>query len=474
MWLGVVLLFLFSLALPVSGAEDFTVTVTPESRSLSSDEQVKVTVDITNNLGAKDTFRISIPDVIWSVQSEPLDDYFSGVTVRNEDTERIMLLFSTTENLPSGPYQIAYVILAEDADMKKEGSFFISVRSNEPLIRDYLATVPHLVDVPDVINPGKETSITFHLENKGVQKIDLNITINSDIVNEELNVTLDGLSRRIVDVPIIIPEETPPQEATLHILFSMNGTVLQPTLTESYTIPKKTQIVAGEKSEKRDFLQNTITRNYTNKGNVVSSENLIFPTDFFQSFFTRTNALHRQETRDGKQVLVVTLNLQPGETKELNVVRDYRPPVVIAIVIVVAIAFYLFFRNAVKISKQATILSFKEGGISEIKVTIHIVNRTKKTFAMIKLKDSIPSLAQLSKGGMGTLKPTQHHQGKRATHLVWELETLESKDEFVITYKVHTKLSILGRFILPAVKVDYHDKNNNKFVAESKQVRIIP
>ena len=292
-------------------------------------------------------------------------------------------------------------------------------------------------------------------------------------MNKTETVTLESLSSRVVRVPLLLPSDTPPQQDELHIIFSVNETVLQPVLREAYTIPQHTELFISNKDERSNFLQYTTVITYMNTGNVPTPHNVTLPSHFFESIFTRTNAEHSYTTRDGQRMLIATFSIPPGESKELKIIKDYRPPVIASIVILILLALYFFFKGAIKVNKQATILSYREGGISEIKITLHILNKTNKEFNQVQIKDILPSLAQLSKDGMGILKPTEVQHLKRGTKLSWNLHKLEPKDERIITYKIRTRLTILGGFILTKAQLTYHDDKGNKFVAESKRVRVV-
>ena len=469
---GLWLLLLLVMMTPVSALRDFDVHIDSKGVALIPNQQIMIKMNITNELGEEETFRITIPDVIWTVQSDPLQDYFGGITIDNGETDTVTLLISTKEQLPTGPYQIEYAIEATKQNIKRQGTFFITVRNDRALLRDYLATVPHLVEVPAVINPGEETDIVFNLENKGIKNIaELNITLKSDSIEKVASTSLDALSKKIFTVPVIIPSGTQPGQETLNIFFSVGNKTLEPLLKENYQVGESATIVKLNETVEQGFLRTTYTTVYTNNGNVYGEQVVTYPSSPLGVLFTRANAPNYQENINGETSVAVTVALQSGETTSVQVVEDYLLPVIVLIVIGVGVGLYFFFRNSVRIKKHATVLSFKEGGVSEIKITLQIVNHTTKEFTNIQIKDMLSSLAHLSKEGMGTLKPTDIHHTQRNTQLIWELESLEPQDERVITYKIRTKLAILGGFTLPPVTMHYHDKKH-KFVASSKKVNI--
>ena len=104
--------------------------------------------------------------------------------------------------------------------------------------------------------------------------------------------------------------------------------------------------------------------------------------------------------------------------------------------------------------KGADVMEIEEGGISKIKVTLNIKNRTKTKIENVSVIEKIPNIANLVKEEyLGTLKPTKvlRHDVK-GTLLKWNIDVLEGFEERMITYKIKSKLSILGSLRLsPAV-----------------------
>ena len=131
-------------------------------------------------------------------------------------------------------------------------------------------------------------------------------------------------------------------------------------------------------------------------------------------------------------------------------------------------------RSPLLMVKEASNIVKKEGGISEITVILHIKNRSQSKIEQIEITDFIPAL--VSVGGdvpIGSLQPNKvlKHERKGTTIVKWTIDTLDASEERVLSYRIKSKLAILGSFNLPAAKAVF--KSNNKgFTSTSNRLGI--
>ena len=120
-------------------------------------------------------------------------------------------------------------------------------------------------------------------------------------------------------------------------------------------------------------------------------------------------------------------------------------------------------RSPLLIIKEASNIIKKDNGISEMTVILHIRNRGQNKIKDIELTDFIPAL--VSVGGdvpIGSLQPNKvlKHEKKGTTIVKWTIDTLDASEERVLSYRIKSKLSILGSFSLPVANAAF--KSNNK------------
>ena len=133
-------------------------------------------------------------------------------------------------------------------------------------------------------------------------------------------------------------------------------------------------------------------------------------------------------------------------------VNNYRPLFVFLIALLVIILVHRMIQSPLVLKKRAEILASSEGGISEIKIIIEVKNRSPKKLKNIEIMDRITNIADIiNKFDIGTLQPTKilRHDTK-GTLVKWNLDELDRFEERLITYKIKTKLSIIGGMKLPA------------------------
>lgn len=125
------------------------------------------------------------------------------------------------------------------------------------------------------------------------------------------------------------------------------------------------------------------------------------------------------------------------------------------------------------ITKTSSSVSMKEGGISDFKVVMHVKNRTKKAVNNIRIIDKVPKIANvIEEFDVGILKPSKiiKHE-KKGTLLKWVIESLDASDEVIISYRIKSRLSILGQFVLPR-SVGRYTKNGKERITYSNVLKL--
>ena len=109
-----------------------------------------------------------------------------------------------------------------------------------------------------------------------------------------------------------------------------------------------------------------------------------------------------------------------------------------------------------------------------MKIIIYIKNRSSEIINNIFVNDKVPSLAELIKESyLGTLEPTKILvHDKKGTIVKWELKSLEPFEERVITYKIKSKLNIIGGISLPPTKIRFDTKSGRERVIFSNRCEL--
>ena len=105
----------------------------------------------------------------------------------------------------------------------------------------------------------------------------------------------------------------------------------------------------------------------------------------------------------------------------------------------------------------------------ELKILLHVKNRSNGTIDEINITDTIPHIGEMDKEiQIGTIKPTGIAKHKTGTIVKWNIVSLERFEERIITYRIRTKLSVLGGIVLPTARVKFKEKGREMVVRSNK------
>ncbi|MFH1182063.1 MAG: hypothetical protein V1702_03845 [Candidatus Woesearchaeota archaeon] len=470
-----VLFVMFLLVLAAAAnAASYVVSSTPVIDSIKNGEQAMFQVSVKNNQDASDTFRFYSSDILWNIQSDPLYYYFGGIDLLPRENKTIDVLVSPISTAPPGKYRIELAFSSKSTGEKINAPLSVYIKSSVPLIRDYFAAVANIVEMPAVVDPRQPVPITVNLENKNPKNISiLEIRLGSKLLEDSEVTGLGPLEDKKISIIENIDPLTPPQEDILYVTLIADNVTLTPTLQEKYSIMSYSTIMAKNTLFERGFLKSSNTTKYTNDGNVEATTIVELSSGVFSRLFTKTEPKSFTINRGGKSYMAWELNLAPQESKDISITTSYMPLFILFIVIVSFAILYRVFRSPVILRKSASILSFKEGGISEVKVVMHIINRSKDEFERVAIVDKLPYITDVERDiEVGMLTPTKIYHSGNGTVIRWDLERLEKGEERMLSYRVHSKLSILGGFTIPRASITFYNKAGAKFVAHSKRVMI--
>ena len=481
LWLVAVLLA----ALPAAAQDaveiepsSFSVSVRAVNSSILFDGQAIFDVVIGNPSAYSDTFRISVPDVEWGVQSEPLYHYFSGVDVPAFGTVTVRLLLKPVAGFSPGIRAVNLEIKSVSTGKKQEISTFVNIRSRYPLIMEYLAAVGRIVDIPARIDPRNEFVIRVNLINRNPKNISaLKVVLSSvstGVIREEIDTTLNPFESKAVSARVKLDPLTHPVQDTLKVVLSVNGQPLEPTIFEKFEVISYSEIKPVKSERKGSFLKWVNETTYVNEGNVKGVKVIEEETSLLGSLFLRSSPKSFTIAKGGKRFNAWELSLEPSGQVTIRVVRSYQPVLWLLLLALAGFVIYRFMRSSVQLIKEASAISYREGGVSELKVVLRVSNRSSNPYVKLTVMDRVPMIAEVEHDSMGTLKPATVFNDGRGSVVKWELENLDRHEERILAYKIRLKLSVLGQFSLPKGSVRFYTEKNVKFVTKSNTVTIKP
>ncbi len=484
-FLAVLLSLLFVLSpIPSAVAQDeneargFSVSLSAINDSILVDGQAIFELTITNQNSYPEKFRISAPDIEWSVQSDPLYYYFSGVDVPAFGSETVRLLFKPTVPFTPGLRTVNIVVESVRGKQSQSISTFVNIRSAYPLIMEYLAAVSRIVELPSQIDPRQEFEIKVNLINrnpKNISQMRISLSsISTALVREEIVTDLRPLENKVVSAKVRLDSLTSPTKDTLKVVIFIDNRPLEPTIFEKFEVVSYSEIKPLKSEKRGSFFRWVDETTYVNDGNVKSQKVVEQQTSLLKALFTKSNPKSFSISKDGKRFNAWELSLEPQETVTIEVVESYRSIFYLLILAIIFLVLYRFFQSPVQLIKESSAISYKEGGVSEIKVVLRLKNRSAQPYMKLTVMDRVPMIAEVEHDSMGTMKPVTIFNDGRGSVVKWEIENIDGQEERVLAYKIKSKLSILGQFTLPKGSAAFFTEKNIKFVTHSNTVTIKP
>ncbi|MBI2176206.1 hypothetical protein HYU40_02545 [Candidatus Woesearchaeota archaeon] len=477
---AVVSVFVFSLAAAQDGQgqQPFSLSVKAINASITIDGQAEFEVAITNPNNYEDKFRISASDVEWSVQSDPLYYYFSGVDIPAFSSQKVKLYFKPTASFMPGTRIINLDVSSVKGGQSQTVPVYINIRSNYQLILEYLAAVSRIVEIPPQIDPRNEFEVKVNLINRNPKNISrLRVVLSSvstGLIRKEIITNLEPLESKTVSAKVQLDPLTPPAKDTLKVVLFVSDQPLEPTIFEKFELISYSEIKPVSSEKKGSLFKWVNETVYVNDGNVKSTAVIESGTSFLKSLFTRSTPKSYSISKGGASYEAWELSLEPQEKITITQVESYRSIFYLLFIALVFLGLYRFFQSPVRLIKEASAISYKEGGISELKVILRIKNRSSEPYVRITVMDRVPMIAEVEHDSMGTLKPATIFNAGKGSVVKWELESLDKNEERILAYKIRSKLSILGTFVLPKGSLRFFTEKNVKFVTHSNTVTIKP
>ncbi|HIG98186.1 TPA: hypothetical protein HA231_02050 [Candidatus Woesearchaeota archaeon] len=343
---------------------------------------------------------------------------------------------------------------------------------------EYLAAVGRIVDIPARIDPRNEFVIRVNLINRNPKNISaLKVVLSSvstGVIREEIDTTLNPFESKAVSARVKLDPLTHPVQDTLKVVLSVNGQPLEPTIFEKFEVISYSEIKPVKSERKGSFLKWVNETTYVNEGNVKGVKVIEEETSLLGSLFLRSSPKSFTIAKGGKRFNAWELSLEPSGQVTIRVVRSYQPVLWLLLLALAGFVIYRFMRSSVQLIKEASAISYREGGVSELKVVLRVSNRSSNPYVKLTVMDRVPMIAEVEHDSMGTLKPATVFNDGRGSVVKWELENLDRHEERILAYKIRLKLSVLGQFSLPKGSVRFYTEKNVKFVTKSNTVTIKP
>ncbi len=208
--------------------------------------------------------------------------------------------------------------------------------------------------------------------------------------------------------------------------------------------------------EREGFIVRKTTITKTNEGNTETTAKIEVTKDIISRLVTVYSV---EPTRTERRLFFVDYtwdkDLKPTESLAVSMTTNYTFPFILAILVVfIALLAKIYSQTALTVTKRVSFVKTK-GGEFALKVRLHV--KAKNHVDKIQLIDSLPGVTKLyEKFGS---KPDKIDAGMR--RLFWNIGSLSGGEERVFSYIIYSKMSVTGRFELPAATAVFQKDGKN-------------
>lgn len=448
----ILLLAVLLLSVSVAYANELSVSTTKNQISPYGTAEFLLTVE--NGMSKKDTYTISADDIWWSLTTDPLKDYTVGFEIPAKSTATTRLFMKPREEIPFGSYNVEIILTSQATKQELKEVVEISVRED---LMDSPIDVEAALVLPEYLDPRRTSSVKVQLTNNYRNSIEgLVVNIKSKFFDKTAVINLGPTQSKAIDFPVTLNEKLQPQTDTITAELIYNDEIVK-TIKKEYKISPYAGFEVSTVTEDR-FMGSLTTYTFINDGNAELTDEIMIETGFFRRVFTSTNPDTESISKNGVYYLVREITLLPGESYVVNEKVDYKPILYLIILIIAAVILYYVFRAPVIVAKEASDIIIDEGGINSVKVVVRLKNRSNRSISHIKIIDRIPRIAAVEKQSSETLQPSKIYPYADGTAINWIIPKLDPGEVRIITYKIKTKLGVVGELRLKPVIVQYGRK----------------
>ncbi|MBI3036001.1 hypothetical protein HYY71_06800 [Candidatus Woesearchaeota archaeon] len=445
------LIIAFLVFLNLAYAASFDVKVTAIKDKIVVDEVAEFEINIQNNLDMDEEFTIKKAGYpFWDMYTKPLQNPIT-LKVPAQSAASIKLFVDPLYITSVDTYTLDIGIVKQSTGQEQKAPVTVGIKSTDPLIGGYIPTVLTSTSIfPEQIDPREEFTIKIILNNQNIIDYpNLTIKIESNHFKDELHYPLGPKEDKTIEVTKRLDAMTLPQEDRMIIAVFKDGRLIVSPIVNEFKI--KEYSTQEEIPKEQSFLK--IRKGIRVKSNNPDYEGTIkIETAPLKNLLLTTYPRAKTLKENGKYYMAWQIELDKDRTMIVYTTENYRPIIIIIALAAVAVALYFLFRSPVVVRKGVSNVGMSEGGISEAKVVVRVKNRSANQITNIDVMDNLPHIVHVEKElSIGSMQPhavLRHPKG--GIVIKWVIEALEPGDERVLSYRMKSRLAILGEFNLPA------------------------
>ncbi len=453
-------------------ASAFSYSVEPITYVIIKGESAKYNLTVINTADYDDYFTISTRDVNWIISADPP----SRLILTGEKASFVVEL-KPKPLVPAGvTYFIPIKIKSETTGFyfEEKQQFAVYLAFPHLVNKTYEVTVTPTIYIDKTIDPREKVSVRLNLKNRNARDLDgLRVVINGEVFYKEYTTHLLPLEEKLNEILFEVSPLVESGTKTLIVTLFFEDKKIAESSTQ-YDILGYLDM--QETFTKKSFLFRTENRfSIYNNGNKKGLAEKKFRINSFERLFTKFSPSPvKEEGVDGRTYYVIRQELSSEERLDIIIVTNYRLLVLIILLIIIGMVLYYALRSPIILIKNAEPLGKTKEGVSEIKVSLYLKNRSRKPLTNLRVVDTVPSIAEIEKKArLGSMEPVNISKSRRGTIARWEFDVLEPYEERIITYRLKSKLKLIGGIRLSSAKARYDTKKGKERITFSNTVNLV-
>ncbi len=456
-----IVIFLCLCASVAYAENEFSYEVIEVSSEAEAGSNAEYYINLTNLQLEKDAFRVAYD----SLSIAPFSDFAKNIIIEPSQLK-----------LESGQSGLFHVVIKVSDNIKEDRNYeslLIASSLTKPkaekqiTLKTYVVSPEDLIlifpDIPQQVIPGEETQIIIRLKNRAnILLKNYEVLVTSDLPQLYKNFVTDFLPKEEIVETLTIkpPKSIPPGDYVVTVKVYDIASKTRGSYSSAFSIPQNENLLE-QKEEDSGFLSKKTKITKKNEGNVKTEMIIKSKIGFFSRLFTR--AKPEPEVKDGAYIW--KQELKPGEEFFIEYTTSYKP-IFYGLLIIAIATFTMNFLidRSVLIRKRIYRIKRTEDGLSELKILIHIKNGRSEEVSNVRIIDVLPNTMG-SPEDFGTLKPNIIQKGTKGERFIWEIDKLAPHEERIFSYKVKSKLKLIGETQLPPCMIQYQTKNG-KVISE--------
>jgi len=408
------------------------------------------------NANASDRFQLYTISAFWDINP-------TIVVVPAKSTSTFILEITLNDRQFIGPQLVPISIKSLNSEDSIEEQLYVYVKPSTESSPNYVPNVAMTVNMDNIIDPRQSTSVEISMVNRNPLDIqDLRIVVDSPLFSKEVQTSLGPLEGKTNQILLDLNRFQQPGVYPVNIkLVTQNKTVTE--MQKEVEIINYSDVTVEKVSVKKLFSTTDYIKLH-NDGNYPTVETYNIPKTFFQRLFTSSADKYTNTRDNGVNYISWNVPLDPQESHNLTVRTNYNSIAILIVLLLAGIAMYYIFRSPVLLYKRAKIIVSTDEGITEIRVKLHVKNRSGKEIRAVKVIDRHPKIVSLvDDDSIGSLKPTKMLSADKIhSLLMWNLEALEPYEERLISYTIRSRLNIVGNVHLHSAKVRFQTPSGER------------